>query len=57
MPLQPGDWVRTETGEIGKVVTVSKLTIFVELQPAKKGDTAVAYLASQLTKIKPPATT
>lgn len=57
MNLQPGDWVETETGEIGKVVTVSKLTIFVELQPAKKGDTAVAYLASTLTKIKPPATT
>ena len=54
MELQNGDWVRTEKGEIGKVVHISRLTAFIEI-PAKGTDsTLVSYLLSQLTTIDPP---
>jgi hypothetical protein len=53
MQLQVGDWVRTEKGEVAKVVHISRLTAFVEI---KQDGTLVGYLISQLTKIDPPKT-
>jgi preprotein translocase subunit YajC len=54
MDLQPGDCVRIESGEIGKVVHVSRLTVFVALAANNKTDSVKAFLESQLTKVPPP---
>ena len=54
MQLQKGDWVQTENGEQGKVVLVSRLTVFVEIRAEGKGSYVDGYLESQLTKIKRP---
>ena len=54
MELQKGDWVRTEKGELGKVVMISRVTAFVEFNVVDKGPMIISYLASQLTKIDPP---
>ena len=54
MELQPNDWVQTASGEVGKVVHISRLTVFVaHLVPCKE-DRIEAYLESQLTKIQQP---
>jgi hypothetical protein len=54
MELKRDDWVTTESGEVGKVVHISRLTIFVaHLVPCKE-DRIDAYLESQLTKIVRP---
>ena len=38
MELKRDDWVKTESGEVGKVVHISRLTIFVaHLVPCKRG--------------------
>jgi hypothetical protein len=54
MILQPGDWVKSTTGEIGKVVHSSRLTVFVSVQVPEQPDNLKAILESQLTKIDPP---
>ena len=54
MDLQPGDCVRTDSGEVGKVVHISRLTVFVALPDAGKVDRIEAFLESQLGKITPP---
>jgi hypothetical protein len=54
MKLQPGDWVRAETGEVGKVVHISRLTVFVAVAVPDKEDRVEAFLESDLTKIDPP---
>ena len=55
MELQVGEWVKTESGEVGKVVHISRLTVFVaHLVPCKE-DRIEAYLESQLTTIVRPA--
>ena len=51
MDLQPGDTVRTESGDVGKVVHTSRLTVFVALPTRSGDDTVAAYLESQLIKI------
>jgi hypothetical protein len=53
MKLQCGDWVKTESGEVGKVVHISRLTVFVELLVPSKADRVKAFLESQLTKTDP----
>ena len=54
MELKRDDWVKTESGEVGKVVHISRLTVFVaHLVPCKE-DRIEAYLESQLTKIERP---
>jgi hypothetical protein len=57
MSLQVGDWVRTDTGQEGKVVLVSesRLTAYVETRGDDGESTIVNYLVSQLTKIAPPS--
>ncbi len=54
MTLQAGDWVKTEKGEVGKVVHISRLTIFVALTVDENNDRIEAYLESQLTKVERP---
>ena len=55
MKFEPGDLVRTESGDVGKVVHTSRLTVFVALPTSSGEDTVAAYLESQLTKIGEPA--
>jgi hypothetical protein len=52
--LTPGDWVRAETGEVGRVVHIARLTVFVQLDAEPTNSTLKAFLESQLTKIDPP---
>ncbi len=54
MELKRDDWVKTESGEVGKVVHVSRLTVFVAHLVACKEDRIKAYLESQLTKLERP---
>ena len=54
MTLQPGDWVRAETGEVGKVVHIARLSVFVQIEGESKESTLKAFLQSQLTRIDPP---
>jgi hypothetical protein len=52
MEVQLGDWVKTESGDLGKVVHISRLTIFVTIDVL--GDKRVyPFLESQLTRIDP----
>jgi hypothetical protein len=52
MELQRDDWVKTESGETGKIVHISRLTIFVAIMVPCKEDRVEAFLEGQLTKIK-----
>ena len=54
MELQKDDWVRTETGLVGKVVLVSRLTVFVEIDAGEDGSYMGTFLLSQVTQINPP---
>lgn len=55
MELQSGDWVRAESGAIGKVIHISRLTVFVAVTVPGKVDRIDAFLESQLTKTERPA--
>ena len=54
MELKCDDWVKTESGETGKVVHISRLTVFVDIMVPCKEVRMVAFLESQLTKIERP---
>jgi hypothetical protein len=54
MYLQEGDWVRTEKGEIGKVVHVYRLSAFVDLKGQGNDHELKSFLLSTLTKTEPP---
>jgi len=54
MELQRGDWITTASGEVGQVVHISRLTVFVVFAIPRQDDRIEAYLESQLTKIDPP---
>ena len=54
MELQAGDWVKTESGEVGKVVHTSRLTVFVAIPDPPKPDRVEAFLASQLSRAERP---
>jgi hypothetical protein len=47
--------VRTEAGEVGKVVHISRLTVFVAFEVPGIADRTLAFLESQLTKTDPPS--
>ena len=51
--LQSGDWVRADTGAVGQIVFVSRLSAFVDVQKDASTYTAT-YLVSELTKIDEP---
>ena len=50
MELQAGEWVKTESGEVGTVVHTSRLTVFVAIPDPPKPDRVEAFLESQLTR-------
>jgi hypothetical protein len=58
MELNVGDYVKTESGEIGKVMHIDRLTVFVSFaqQPHPQPHEIRAFLKSALTKIDPPST-
>ncbi|HEX4413873.1 MAG TPA: hypothetical protein VH107_09625 [Lacipirellulaceae bacterium] len=49
-----GEWVRTDSGEVGTVVHTARLTVFVQLESDPSEATVKAFLESQLTRIDPP---
>src|SRR3954463_13811142 len=50
MELQTGDWVKTQAGEVGRIVHISRLTVFVAIADHPNADRVEAYLESQLYK-------
>ena len=54
MELQSGDWVKTEAGHVGKVVHISRLTVFVALLVPYQEQRIEAFLASQLRRTERP---
>ena len=54
MQFENGDCVRTESGEVGRVVHIARLTVFVQLDAEPENASLKAFLMSRLTKIDPP---
>ena len=54
MALKPEDWVQTESGEVGRVVCVDRLTVFIAILDQCKEVGVEAFLESQLTRTDPP---
>ena len=54
MNLLRDDWVKTREGKVGKVVHISKITVFVAFSVPGDEDRVDAFLESQLTKIERP---
>ena len=54
MTLEPGDVVRTVSGEIGRIVHFARLTVFLQMESEDKDATLKAFLMSDVTKIEPP---
>ena len=54
MALNAGDCVRTESGAVGKVIHVNRLTVFVAFAMPPTAHDIKAFLESQLTLIDPP---
>jgi hypothetical protein len=52
--LQRGDQVKTESGEVGLVVHISRLTVFVAFSMRGQADRVDAFLESHLAKINWP---
>jgi hypothetical protein len=53
MGLQPGDCVKSLAGDVGKIVHISRLTVFVAIPVPEKVDRIEAFLESQLEKVEP----
>jgi preprotein translocase subunit YajC len=51
--LETGDWVRAVSGQIGKIILISRLTAFVDVRHGETTHTKT-FLLSELTKIDPP---
>ena len=54
MDLKVGDRVRTESGEVGKVFHIDRMTVFVALAVPGESDRISAYLESDLARIDRP---
>lgn len=54
MELQPGDLVRADTGEVGRVVHTVRMSVFIQIEGESTDSTLRAFLMSRLTKIEPP---
>lgn len=52
MEIKAGDWVQTDTGEIGQVVHAYQLSAFVRLNP--ESEAVKSFLMSQLKRIDRP---
>ena len=55
MPLHVGDWVQTREGYSGKILLVSRQSVFVDIEGHDEMR-ANPYLLSELTRIDPPST-
>jgi preprotein translocase subunit YajC len=57
MELNVGDYVKTESGEIGKVIHIDRLTVFVSLAQHTHPEPHEirAFLKSALIKVDPPS--
>jgi hypothetical protein len=53
MQFQDGDWVESESGLRGRIIHVSRLSAFVELEQVG-GNTVVPFLLSEIKRIDPP---
>jgi preprotein translocase subunit YajC len=51
--FRAGDWVRTSSGLIGRIILIVRLTAFVDIQQGDRLCTT-AYLLSELGKIDEP---
>ena len=51
--LKSGDWVRAASGQTGKIILISRLSAFVDVQQGETTRT-MTFLLSELTKIDPP---
>jgi hypothetical protein len=55
MDLQVGDWVQTDTGLKGRLVHLSRMSAFVEVDVELEGGHQILpFLLSELTKVDPP---
>jgi hypothetical protein len=54
MRLQRDDWVKMRTGKVGKVVHISKITVFVAFEVPGDEDRIDGFLESQLMKVERP---
>jgi preprotein translocase subunit YajC len=52
--LKAGDWVRAQSGHIGKIILISRLSAFVDVHHDDKTHT-MTFLLSELTRIDPPS--
>ena len=52
--LQRGDWVTTDQGQVGRIVHINRLTIFVAFSIPDGDERIDAFLESQLTRTNPP---
>jgi hypothetical protein len=50
MALKPEDWVKTESGQVGRVVCVDRLTVFIAILDQCREVGVEGFLESQLTK-------
>jgi preprotein translocase subunit YajC len=48
--LKPGDWVRTASGHIGKILLIARLSAFIEIKGHDELRTQ-PFLVSELTKV------
>lgn len=55
MEMRWGDWVRTDSGEVGRTIYIAELTAFVQLIDTPQPDGVRAYLTSSLTVSDEPA--
>jgi hypothetical protein len=55
MELMSGEYVQTQTGEVGKVILIDRLTVFVSFATPSLPHDIRAFLKSELTKIDPPS--
>ena len=56
LALKQGDYVRTVTGEVGKIVYIDRLTAFVSFPTSGKTDDMRAFLLSTLTLVNASST-
>jgi hypothetical protein len=54
-PLDIGDRVRTDEGDVGTIVHIAKLTVFVQFDAENDEAPLKSYLASQLIRVDPPS--
>jgi preprotein translocase subunit YajC len=51
--LKTGDWVRAQSGQVGKIVLISRLSAFVDVSLGE-GTRTMTFLLSELTRVEPP---